>query len=76
MDELTATLRGILGEMGVNLTQLSERTGIGYNALYASLGTKGRGRDLRATEFMKICRALKLDPREFMPWGMGRSSKQ
>ena len=75
MDKLTAAMREALGAAEVNLVQLSERTGIGYWELYNSLGPKGRGRKLRAEEFMKICRELEWDPWDFIPPSMGRSSK-
>ena len=76
MDRLTAAVREAIGDAGVNLTQLAKNTGIDYWRLYDTLGAGGRGRHLRADEFMKICAALKLDPWEFVPQGMGRSSKR
>ncbi len=66
MDNLTKWVREELGRQEVNLLRLSDQTGIGYWKLYDALGAGGRGRDLRAEEFMKICRALELDPWAFM----------
>ena len=67
MDELTAAMRETLGDAGINLKRLAAKTGISYCALYNSLGFVGKGRDLRAEKFMKICRVLKRDPWEFIP---------
>lgn len=67
MDELTKALGETLRDTGINLKRLAAKTGISYCALYNGLGFGGKGRDLRAEEFMKICRVLKLDPWEFIP---------
>lgn len=39
--------------------------GIPYMALYDSLLNKDRNRDLKAREFMEVCKFLDVDPRVF-----------
>ena len=36
-----------------------------YAALYASLGSKGRKRELRADELTSVCAVLKINPMDF-----------
>jgi lambda repressor-like predicted transcriptional regulator len=53
-------------EKGINLSVMSRSTGIGYNALYASLSKLDIStRELRADEFMLICNFLDVDPKLF-----------
>lgn len=52
--------------LGINLTKVSKDTGIPYSALYDSLLNKDRDRDLKAKEFMAVCKFLNIDPMEFV----------
>ena len=49
-------------QKGVSLTAVSKKTGVPYSALQPSL--KGR-RELRAQEFMSICKFFDISPAEF-----------
>lgn len=66
VDELTKALGKTLRDTGINLKRLAVNTGIPYWTIYNSLGTNGKSRSLRADEFMKICRALTLNPWDFI----------
>ena len=52
-------------DRGLNLSEVSRKTGIDYQALYASLYNNDRKRDLRAKELIPLCIFLEVDPREF-----------
>lgn len=66
-DALTEAVRKHMAESGQNLKWLAQETGYSYAQIYMSLGASGRGRPLRAEEFMTICGVLGLDPWDFMP---------
>lgn len=65
MDIPTKNLSEYITRKGISLRNLSSHTGISYQALLDSLSRKGRGRDLRAGEFITICKFLEQDPRRF-----------
>lgn len=65
-DALTEAVRKLITEEGGNLKWLAQEIGISYSALYSSIGASGRGRPLRAEEFMTICGVLGLDPWDFV----------
>ena len=52
-------------EKGINLSELSRQTGLNYQAIYMSLYSENRERDLRCEELIPICIFLDVDPREF-----------
>lgn len=56
------TINSRKAERGISLAELSRRTGIDYEALRVSLTG---GRNLRATEFIDICRELRLEISDF-----------
>ncbi len=58
-------LSGIIRERGINLSELSRRTKLPYQAIYASLFAHGRDRELRSGELIAICGYLGIDPMEF-----------
>lgn len=62
---VTKNLAAYLKSTAVNLSELSRRTGISYQVLYASVGDEGRGRELKADELTAICRVLNLNPMDF-----------
>lgn len=62
---VTKNVAAYVNEMGINLSELSRKSGVEYPALYASLGNKGNGRELRANELTSICLVLKKNPMEF-----------
>lgn len=65
MDIPTRNLGEYVREKGINVTRMSEKTGIPYTALYDSLLHKNRERDLRIGEFFSICLFLGVDPMIF-----------
>lgn len=66
MDNATKRISEFVRNKGFNLSDMSRKTGIPYGALYTSLCNEARDRDLKADEFLNICRFLEKDPMEFM----------
>ena len=62
MDKPTQMISEYVSEKGINLSNLSVKTGIPYDSIYASLANKNRDRDLRGGELIAICAFLNLDP--------------
>ena len=63
---VTTNLGKYLRKKEVNLSKLSRDTGIQYNLLYASVWDRKRVRELRADEFLSICKALGIEPMDFV----------
>lgn len=61
----TEKIEGYLKSHKVNLSNLSQKTGIPYRTLYASVGDKNRKRELRVNEFLSICKALGISIEQF-----------
>ena len=53
-------------QKGIKLSAISRKTGISYSALYSSLMSTNKNRELRATEFIKICQFLEKEPMDFI----------
>lgn len=66
IDNITENIGDYLRRKRINLTELSRKTGIHYNTLYASVWDRSRRRDLRANELMSICVVLDIDPMDFV----------
>lgn len=62
-DAVTMNVSDCIKRMGVNISALSRKTKISDNALRRSI-VNGE-RDLRAGEFMDICKFLGKDPLDF-----------
>jgi len=62
---VTKNIAKYVKDMGINLSDLSRKSGISYGSLYASLGDEGRGRELRANELTDICFVLRINPMDF-----------
>ena len=60
----TKALAAFIKEKGISIKTLSEATKLSEGILYPSLGS-GRGRELRADEFLAICVFLEVDPMRF-----------
>lgn len=63
---VTKNIAKYIKDIGVNLSELSRKTGIPYYSLYSSLGNDNEKRELRATELTDICLVLKINPMEFV----------
>ena len=61
---ITQNLSQYIQNKGITVTKISEVTNISYQKLCRSLNTKNR--DLRAEEFLLICKFLNVNPYEFM----------
>lgn len=61
----TKALAAYINEKGISIKAISDGTGLSEGILYPSLG-KGRGRELRADEYLKVCVFLELDPLRFL----------
>lgn len=66
MDDITIRLRDYILSRGINIHKLAYNLGIPYNALRASFSLTGKGRRLRASEYIPICIFLHLDPFQFV----------
>lgn len=62
---VTKNIAEYVRSMGINLSELSRKSGVAYGSLYASLGDKGRGRELQADELTDICFILHINPMDF-----------
>ena len=67
LDEPTRNLKNYVLETGISLQHISDKTGIPYNRIRASLSKNSENRDLRVGEFWMICNHLELDPEMFFP---------
>lgn len=65
MDIPTKNLSDYISKKGISLRNMALSTGISYQRLIDSLSQNGRGRDLRAGEFITICKFLDQDPIKF-----------
>lgn len=59
-DNATRRVSEYIEEKGLNIMNLSRKTGVPYGILQRSVVR--RERDLRADEFLKICEFLQIDP--------------
>lgn len=62
---VTRNIAKYISDMGINLSELSRKSGVAYSSLYDSLGKEGRGRELRANELADICFVLRINPMDF-----------
>ncbi|MDD3648471.1 MAG: helix-turn-helix domain-containing protein [Candidatus Dojkabacteria bacterium] len=62
---VTENIAKYVKDIGVNLSELSRKSGVSYQALYASLSSRSRFRELRANELTDICFILKINPMDF-----------
>lgn len=61
---ITKNISEYISAIGINLSDLSRKSGVSYPALYTSL-VRRTGRDLRANELVSICFVLKINPMDF-----------
>mgnify|MGYP001051916625 CR=1 FL=1 len=71
MDDITKNVSVYVKKMGINIKKISNDTGISYMALYDSLSNRGRSRELKAKEFISICKFLNVNPMDFVEEGGG-----
>lgn len=62
---VTKNIANYVKDMGINISELSRKSGVAYGPLYASLGAEGRGRELKADELTDICFVLRINPMDF-----------
>ena len=62
MSSVTTEISEYVRNKGINISRMARETGIPYNCLHASLGMSDRERELRADEFIKVCKYLEIDP--------------
>ncbi len=62
---VTKNIANYVKSIGVNLSELSRKSGVEYSALYSSLASKERERELRADELTSICSVLRINPMDF-----------
>lgn len=62
---VTKNIARYVREVGINLSELSRKSGVPYGSLYASLGTEKKKRELRADELTDICQVLKINPMDY-----------
>ena len=66
ISNITEKIGDYLRVSRINLSELSRKTGVPYNTLYASIWDRNRHRDLRANELMSICVVLGINPMDFV----------
>jgi lambda repressor-like predicted transcriptional regulator len=52
-------------QKGIALTAIAEGTGLKYNAVYSTLGS--RRRNVKGDELLMICEFIEADPKRFTP---------
>lgn len=62
---VTKNIGKYVKDIGINISELSRKSGVPYGSLYASLCDDRRGRELRANELTSICFVLNIDPMDF-----------
>lgn len=62
---VTKNIAKYIRDIGVNLSELSRKSGVPYGSLYASIGDDKKNRDLRADELTDICLVLHINPMDF-----------
>lgn len=62
---VTKNIAKYIRDIGVNLSELSRKSGVPYGSLYASIGDDKKDRDLRADELTNICLVLHINPMDF-----------
>ena len=65
MDAQTKAVGNYVKDKGINLSKMSRVTGIPYVSLYDSLLNDSRDRNLRAGEYMQVCKFLGVNPLDF-----------
>lgn len=65
MSVVTKGVSEYVRKQGINLTKMAREIEVPYVCLYDSLLNDKRDRELRADEFMKVCKFLRRDPKEF-----------
>lgn len=62
---VTRNVAKYVKDMGINLSELSRKSGVAYGSLYASLADSKRERELRGEELTSICAVLHVNPMDF-----------
>lgn len=63
---VTKNIAKYVNDIGVNLSELSRKSGVTYGSLYASLANgSSRDRELKADELTDICAVLHINPMDF-----------
>lgn len=65
MSQITKQIGEYVKGKGINLSEMSRKTGISYSALYASLKDKSRERPLSVDEAVLVCKFLEVNPMDF-----------
>lgn len=65
MNDAVKNIADYIKEKGISIKVVADRTGIPYRTLYDSLFNKTRKRELRASEFLSLCKFLDKDPKDF-----------
>lgn len=65
MSPVTFNVAKYIRNKGIQISKISEATNLEYAPLYDSLGSGGRGRDLRDDELIKVCTFLEKNPMDF-----------
>ena len=65
MSQITKQIGAYVKDKGINLSEMSRKTGISYSALYASLRDKSRERPLSVDEAVSVCKFLEVNPMDF-----------
>ena len=69
---VTKNIAKYIKDIGINLSELSRKSGVPYSSLYASLADAKRNRELRANELADICAVLHVNPMDFADREVGQ----
>ena len=58
-------LSGIIDSKSINLSKMAREINIPYRAIYNSLCSKERERELRSSELIAICKYIRVNPMDF-----------
>lgn len=65
MDEVTRNVAEYVKRKRINISAMSRDTGISYTALYDSLLSTEREREIRGRELLAVCEFLGVNPMDF-----------
>lgn len=66
-------LSGIIESKSINLSKMAREIKVSYRAIYNSLCIESRGRELRSSELIAICRYVGVNPMDYKVQGGERS---
>lgn len=73
---VTKNIAKYVKDMGINISELSRKSGVPYSSLYASISDEKRKRELKANELTDICYVLRINPMDFAEKPEGNQDRE